>query len=113
MGHKMDLSFPNQKHNVHFCKLHHNPDFKLDGSIIPVVDQYKFLGFIFNRKLFFIPHIKYLKIKCNKAIQLLRVVAHMGWEADRQTLLKLYIDPWWDPNWTMEASVEWNIIKLK
>ena len=64
---------------MHFCQLR-----------IPVVDQFKFLGVIFDRKLSFIPHINYLKAKCHKALQLLRGVAHMVWGADKSTLLKLY-----------------------
>ena len=59
-------------------------------NIFPVVDQYKFLGVIFDRKLSLIPHINYLKAKCHKALQLLRVVAHTDWGADKSTLLKLY-----------------------
>ena len=50
----------------------------------------KILGVIFDRKLSFIPHINYLKAKCHKALQLLRVVAHTDWGADKYTLLKLY-----------------------
>ena len=78
---------------MHFCQLrglHNDPVLKLDGVEIPVVDQYKFLGIIFDRKLSFIPHINYLKAKCQKALQLLRVVAHTDWGADKSTLLKLY-----------------------
>ena len=78
---------------MHFCqlrRLHNDPVLKLDGVEIPVVDQYKFLGVIFDRKLSFIPHIKYLKAKCHKALQLLRVVAHTDWGANKSTLLKLY-----------------------
>ena len=78
---------------MHFCQLrglHNDPVLKLDGVEIPVVDQYKFLGVIFDRKLSFIPHINYLKAKCHKALQLLRVVAHTDWRADKSTLLKLY-----------------------
>ena len=45
-----------------------------DGSPIPVVEESKFLGIIFNRKLRFIPHIKYLKAKCSKALNLLKVL---------------------------------------
>ena len=78
---------------MHFCQLrglHNDPVLKLDGIGIPVVDQYKFLGVIFDRKLSFIPHINYLKAKCHKALQLLRVVAHTDWGADKSTLLKLY-----------------------
>ena len=39
---------------VHFCqlrKLHDNPQLYLYGSLIPVVDEAKFLGVIFDRKL--------------------------------------------------------------
>ena len=43
-----------------------------------------------KKKLTFIPHIKYLKKKCHKALQLLRVIAHTDWGADRAVLLKLY-----------------------
>ena len=78
---------------MHFCqlrKLHLDPVLKLDGVEIPVVDEYKFLGIIFDKKLSFIPHLKYLKTKCNKALQLLRVVAHTDWGADRKVLLRLY-----------------------
>ena len=78
---------------MHFCQLrglHNDPVLKLDGVEIPVVDQYKFLGVIFDKKLSFIPHINYLKAKCHKALQLLRVVAHTDWGADKSTLLKLY-----------------------
>ena len=52
--------------------------------------QYKFLGVIFDRKLSFIPYMNYLKAKCQKALQLLRFVAHTDWGADKSTLLKLY-----------------------
>ena len=64
---------------VHFCqlrKMYNNPTLKLDGSEIPVVDQYKFLGVIFDKKLSFIPHIQYLKDKCNKTLKLFRIIAH-------------------------------------
>ena len=56
---------------VHFCllrKKHDHPDLYLYGSQIPVVEEVKFLGVIFDRKLSFLPHIKYLKAKCLKAL---------------------------------------------
>ena len=49
---------------VHFCQLrkqHDDPVLHLYGSPIPVVEESKFLGILFDRKLSFIPHIKYLK----------------------------------------------------
>ena len=51
---------------VHFCQLrkqHDDPVLHLYGSPIPVVEESKFLGILFDRKLSFIPHIKYLKAK--------------------------------------------------
>ena len=62
----------------------------LDGEQIPVVKQYKFLGLIFDNKLTFILHIQYLKSKCKKALNVLKVVSHYDWGADRKVLLRLY-----------------------
>ena len=78
---------------MHFChlrKAHNDPILTLDGTPIPVVEENKFLVVIFDRKLSFIPHIKQLKAKCQKALNLLRVVAHTDWGADRKVLLNLY-----------------------
>ena len=78
---------------IHFCqlsKVHDDPELYLYGSLIPVVDDFKFLGIIFDRKLSFIPHIKYLKAKCLKALNLLKVLTHTNWGADRTVLLQLY-----------------------
>ena len=71
-------------------KLHNDPSLKLDSVEIPVGDEYEFPGIIFDKKLTFIPHLKYLKWKCNKILQLQRVVAHKEWGADRNTRLLLY-----------------------
>ncbi len=57
---------------------------------IPVVEETKFLGLYFDRKLKFLSHIKYVKNKCLKALDILRVVAHLDWGADRAVLLQLY-----------------------
>ena len=49
---------------MHFChlrKIHPEPSLKLNKVNIPVVTECKFLGVIFDSKLSFIPHIKYLK----------------------------------------------------
>ena len=75
---------------VHFCqlrKVHDDPELYLYGSLIPVVEDFKFLGVLFDRKLSFIPHIKYLKAKCLKALNLLKVLSHTDWGADRTVLL--------------------------
>ena len=78
---------------VHFCqlrKVHNDPELYLYGSLIPVVEDFKFLGVLFDRKLSFIPHIKHLKAKCLKALNLLKVLSHTDWGADRTVLLQLY-----------------------
>ena len=72
------------------CSANPNPELALNGTLIPVVEQTKFLGVIFGNKLTFLPHIYYLKEKCVKALNLLRVVAHTSWGADQHTLLHLY-----------------------
>ena len=74
---------------LHFCqsrKQHDDPVFTLYGSPIPVVQEYKYLGLIFDKKLSFIPHIKYLKAKCLKSLNILKVLSHTTWGADRTTL---------------------------
>jgi len=78
---------------MHLCRLHSahpNPELTLNGTLIPVVEQTKFLGVIFDNKLTFLPHICYLKEECVKALNLLRVVAHTSWGADQHVLLHLY-----------------------
>ena len=69
------------------CSAHPNPELTLNGTLI----SSKFLGVIFDNKLTFLPHIRYLKEKCVKALNLLRVVDHItSWGADQHTLLHLY-----------------------
>ena len=70
--------------------MHDDPLIKLEHTDIPVVDEFKFMGIMFDGKLSYIPLIKYLITKTTQAQQPLRVVAHTKWGADRQTLLKLY-----------------------
>ena len=50
---------------MHFCQLwglHNDQVLKLGGVEIAVVNQYQFLGVIFDRKLSFILHTNYLKV---------------------------------------------------
>ena len=53
------------------------------------MEKVKFLGIIFHRKLSFFPHLCYLKNKCAKDLNLLRVIARTSY-ADQQTVLHLY-----------------------
>ena len=78
---------------MHFCnlrRLHDDPLLTIDNNVIPVVKEAKFLGILFDNKLSFIPHLRNLRDKCLKALNLLRVVAHRDWGGDFLTLIKLY-----------------------
>ena len=78
---------------IHFCnsrKLHPDPVLTLYNQNIVVVKEVKFLGIIFDNKLSFIPHLKYLRTKCARALNLMRVVGHKDWGANSETLLTLY-----------------------
>ena len=76
---------------MHFCpdKKCMDPVLKLDNDPIQFVKEAKFLGLIWNTKLIFEPHIKYLKARCQKSLNILKVLSRTEWGADR-TLLKLY-----------------------
>jgi len=78
---------------VHFCHRHlshSDPELILNGKSTPVHEETKFLGVIFDRKFTFISHMKYLKDKCMKAMNLLKVVSYTDWGADTDTLHELY-----------------------
>ena len=67
-----------------------DPNILLGKTPIKVVREAKFLGVIFDTKLTFNNHIQYLKTSCQKALDILRVVGHTDWGADRIVLLRLY-----------------------
>ena len=67
-----------------------DPNILLGKTPIKVVKAAKFLDLIFDTKLTFKNHIKYLKTSCQKALDILRVVRHTDWGADRIILLRLY-----------------------
>ena len=70
---------------MHFYRLrtpHLDPKLILYGTAIPVVQEVKFLGLIFDSKLTFLPHLRYLKKKCMKALNLLRVLPNTSWGPD-------------------------------
>ena len=66
------------------------PTLILNGQNMKVSRQVKFLGVIFDDKLSFLPHIKYLRKSCQSGLNVLKVISHTEWGADRNTLLRLY-----------------------
>ena len=78
---------------MHFCNQRNHfeePSILLDKNLIKVVTETKFLGVIFDRTLSYSSHVNYLKTNCLKALDILKVVGHTNWGADKKTLLYLY-----------------------
>ena len=73
--------------------LHPDPVLNIYGSPIPVVEEAKFLGLLFDKKPTFIPHVKALKAKCLKASDVLKVLSNTNWGGDRSVFLNLYMAP--------------------
>ena len=62
---------------VHFCQLrkqHLDPELYLNCTQIPIIDEAKFIGLLFDSKLSFIPHITSLKSRCTKSLDLIKVL---------------------------------------
>ena len=82
---------------MHFCRKQccPDPELKLDYSSpdtlpIPFKQKHKFLGLIWDTKLSFREHVKYLKKKCQNSLNLLKILSHTDWGSDTKCLLKLY-----------------------
>ena len=77
---------------MHFCpdKKCMDPVLNWDNDPIQFVKEAIFFGLIWDTKLTSEPHIKYLKARCQKSLNLLKVLSRTEWGADRTTILKLY-----------------------
>ncbi|GFV69352.1 probable RNA-directed DNA polymerase from transposon X-element [Trichonephila clavipes] len=67
---------------VHFCRkrgIHPDPEIRIRDIQIPVVPDVRFLGVIFDRRLTFLPHILHLRKKCEKSLNLLKVLSNTSW----------------------------------
>ncbi|GFU46487.1 probable RNA-directed DNA polymerase from transposon X-element [Trichonephila clavipes] len=74
---------------MHFCRkrgIHPDPEIRIRDIQIPVVPDVRFLGVIFNRRLTFLPHILHLRKRCEKSLNLLKVLSNTSWGADRTSL---------------------------
>ena len=66
-----------------------DPTVRIGNTPLPVKST-KFLGLWWDSHLSFKKHISVLKVQCKEALNLIRVVAHLKWGGDRDTLLMLY-----------------------
>ena len=78
---------------VHFYNqrgLHPHPELRLNGVELQYTDTARFLGLIFDYKLTWEAHIRDLRRRCEKSLNILRLLSGVRWGADRTVLLRLY-----------------------
>ena len=63
----------------------------LNGISIKKMQEMKFLGLYWDERLSWNIHIANLKQKCTNALNLLGTVSSQKWEADQETLLRMYL----------------------
>ena len=79
--------------SMHFTRLRGvfpAPSLKLGRTSLRHVTETRFLGMTFDPKLYWTTHIKNLRTRCHRSLQLLTCLSHMTWGADRTTLLRVY-----------------------
>lgn len=79
--------------SIHFHrkrKLQPPPQLYIDGNPIPSKSTIKYLGMLLDEKLLWKEHIKQLKVDCMKRLDLLKMMSHTSWGADRLIMLRLY-----------------------
>ena len=67
-----------------------DPNLSLYGSPITITDNIRYLGLIFDPRLNWGPHIRYLKQSCQPVMSLLACLSHLSWGADRKSLHHIY-----------------------
>ena len=63
---------------------------KINGTILKMENQVKFLGMIFDSKLSWNNHIQFIEKKCLARLNLMRSLSGNKWGASKTTLLTLY-----------------------
>ena len=67
-----------------------DPQNILDKRPIPVVEETTFYGVVCCMKLSYVPHLKYVKKKGLKTLNILNVIGNNEWRADCKVMLRLY-----------------------
>jgi len=63
----------------------------INNQLVKIDYKAKFLGLVFDSKLNWNEHIKYLEEKCKKRLNLMRVVLGNAWGANKKFILTLII----------------------
>ena len=61
-----------------------------NGKHLKMANSAKYLGIIFDNKLTWTEHIKYIEEKCKKRLNLMRSIAGNTWGASKKSLLTIY-----------------------
>lgn len=78
---------------IHFSRqrgMRPEPSLYLQGHRIPCRDTTRFLGLTLDYKMNWKPHVEHLRTKTTKSLDILKVISHSDWGADRETMLRLY-----------------------
>ena len=62
----------------------------LDNNVIPVKDEQKFLGMLWDSRLTWVPHLRNLKERCKKTLNVMAFLSSRKYGADRGMLETLY-----------------------
>ncbi|KAI5720714.1 hypothetical protein M8J77_010740 [Diaphorina citri] len=85
---------PQKTKSILFCRKnkHVNDDITLTmyGQRIEVVNETKFLGLTFDRKMHWSPHVKNIKKSCLSKSKILKTLSKKAWASDRKMLLRMY-----------------------
>ena len=66
------------------------PNLKLRDNNIHFKASKKFLGLFYDQRLNWDVHVEYLRKKCFKTMNIMKVLSNTHWGADRATMLKIY-----------------------
>ncbi|GFT17214.1 uncharacterized protein TNCV_4739201 [Trichonephila clavipes] len=84
---------PSKSSCVHLCRkrnLYLDPSIHIGHIQVPVVSAVRFLEVIFDCKLTFLMHVLYLRKRCERSLNILKVLSNTLWGADRVSLLRVY-----------------------
>jgi hypothetical protein len=75
-----------------FCRQRQIPytEIKLNNLTIPVVNEIKYLGVYLDRKLTWKAHVTYVQTRCEKGVNLLRMVARRSWGGAQEVCILFY-----------------------
>ena len=71
-------------------KTHFLPKLTYDGQILPTEKKVRFLGMLFDHRLTWAAHIKELTQRCQKNLNLMKLVSGTNFGADKIILVRLY-----------------------